>query len=169
MKSTARLEIYVAGYHGIVGSAIVLQPLEQGHAKECVRMQWFMLQKDQAEIRATPRCFRHIVVEAMLDDPGKAKQKLGWVPEITAQEMCYEMVAHDLAQARQHALLKHHCYKISVSVECQSHKNHFGKRRLRQPQKANDLFMDVIRVIKRQCVALGLTSLPSGRVEYVVS
>jgi len=43
-----------------------------------------------------------------LGDPSKAKQKLGWVPEITVQEMCKEMVAHDLDQAKQHAtLLKH--------------------------------------------------------------
>ena len=36
----------------------------------------------------------------------QVKQKLGGVPEITAQEMCKEMVVHDLAQAKQHALLK---------------------------------------------------------------
>ncbi|OIQ72607.1 GDP-mannose 4,6-dehydratase [mine drainage metagenome] len=47
----------------------------------------------------------------------KAKQKLGWVPEITAQDMCAEMVAHDLAQAKQHALLKQHGYKVNVSIE----------------------------------------------------
>ena len=50
-------------------------------------------------------------------DPTKAKTKLGWMPEITAQEMCKEMVANDLAQAKQHALLKRHGYQVSVSVE----------------------------------------------------
>jgi GDPmannose 4,6-dehydratase len=49
-------------------------------------------------------------VETLLGDPSKAKQKLGWVPEITVQQMCQEMVAHDLAQAKQHALLKQHGY-----------------------------------------------------------
>jgi GDPmannose 4,6-dehydratase len=39
------------------------------------------------------------------------------VPEITAQEMCAEMVAHDLAEAKKHALLKQHGYQIAVSVE----------------------------------------------------
>jgi GDPmannose 4,6-dehydratase len=49
--------------------------------------------------------------------PYQAKQKLSWVPEITAQEMCAEMVASDLAQAKQHALLKQHGYVVAVSVE----------------------------------------------------
>jgi GDPmannose 4,6-dehydratase len=39
------------------------------------------------------------------------------VPEITAQEMCAEMVASDLAQAKQHALLKANGYNVNVSVE----------------------------------------------------
>jgi GDPmannose 4,6-dehydratase len=52
-----------------------------------------------------------------LGDPSKAKQKLGWVPEITVQKMCAEMVASDLAQAKQHALLKQHGYTVNVSVE----------------------------------------------------
>ena len=133
-----------------------------GHAKDYVRMQWMMLQQDQAEdfviatgvqysvrqfiewtaeelgmplrwegegvnevgywnhqaiIKIDPRYFRPTEVETLLGDPSKAKQKLGWVPEITAQEMCAEMVASDLAQAKQHALLKQHGYAISVSVE----------------------------------------------------
>ena len=141
-----------------------------GHAKDYVRMQWMMLQQDQAEdfviatgvqysvrqfiewtsaelgmqlrwegegvdevayavipgtthdpskpvVRIDPRYFRPTEVETLLGDPTKAKQKLGWVPEITAQEMCAEMVAADLAQAKQHALLKANGYNINVSVE----------------------------------------------------
>jgi GDPmannose 4,6-dehydratase len=53
----------------------------------------------------------------LLGDPSKAKAKLGWVPEITAQKMCADMVEYDLAQAKQHALLKKHGYTVSVSVE----------------------------------------------------
>jgi len=59
-------------------------------------------------VKIDPRYFRPTEVETLLGDPSKAKEKLGWVPEITAQEMCKEMVAYDLDQARQHAtLLKH--------------------------------------------------------------
>jgi len=68
-------------------------------------------------IRIDPRYFRPTEVETLLGDPTKAKEKLGWVPEITAQEMCAEMVTHDLAQAKQHALLKQHGYNVNVSVE----------------------------------------------------
>jgi GDPmannose 4,6-dehydratase len=68
-------------------------------------------------MRVDPRYFRPTEVETLLGDPAKAKEKLGWVPEITVQEMCREMVAHDLAEARRMALLKHHGYDVSVSVE----------------------------------------------------
>ena len=133
-----------------------------GHAKDYVRMQWMMLQQDQAEdfviatgvqysvrqfiewtaeelgmtlrwegegvnevgywndkpiVKIDPRYFRPTEVETLLGDPSKAKQILGWAPEITAQEMCAEMVASDLAQAKQHALLKQHGYSVNVSVE----------------------------------------------------
>jgi GDPmannose 4,6-dehydratase len=68
-------------------------------------------------VRIDPRYFRPTEVETLLGDPSKAKQKLGWVPEITAQEMCAEMVAADLAHAKQHALLKANGYNVNVSVE----------------------------------------------------
>ena len=68
-------------------------------------------------VRIDPRYFRPTEVETLLGDPTKAKEKLGWVPEITVQEMCAEMVASDLAQAKQHALLKQHGYNVNVSAE----------------------------------------------------
>lgn len=71
----------------------------------------------QAVVKIDPRYFRPTEVETLLGDPSKAKQKLGWVPEITVQEMCKEMVLEDLAQAKQHALLKRHGYLVNVSVE----------------------------------------------------
>ena len=48
---------------------------------------------------------------------GKAKLKLGWVPEISVQTMCAEMVATDLQDARRHALLKQHGYAVPVATE----------------------------------------------------
>lgn len=145
-----------------------------GHAKDYVRMQWMMLQQDQAEdfviatgkqisvrefvrmsakeagidleftgegvdeiatvisktvdtapgveigdviIRVDPRFFRPAEVETLLGDPTKAKEKLGWVPEITVEEMCAEMVASDLIKARQHSLLVQNGFEVSVSLE----------------------------------------------------
>jgi GDPmannose 4,6-dehydratase len=68
-------------------------------------------------VKVDPRYFRPAEVETLLGDPTKAKTLLGWVPEITAQEMCAEMVAEDLKTARQHSLLKQHGYEVSVSLE----------------------------------------------------
>ncbi|WP_332671331.1 GDP-mannose 4,6-dehydratase [Aromatoleum sp.] len=75
------------------------------------------LERGDVVVRVDPRYFRPTEVETLLGDPSRAKEKLGWTPEITVQEMCREMVAADLAQARQHALLKSHGYPVSVSVE----------------------------------------------------
>jgi GDPmannose 4,6-dehydratase len=72
---------------------------------------------ETAIVRIDPRYFRPTEVETLLGDPTKAKQKLGWVPEITAQEMCIEMVTHDLAKAKKHAILRDHGYNINVSNE----------------------------------------------------
>lgn len=68
-------------------------------------------------VRIDPRYFRPTEVESLLGDPTKAKEKLGWTPEITVQEMCREMVAHDLTKAKQHALLQHHGYSVYSTME----------------------------------------------------
>jgi len=68
-------------------------------------------------VRIDPRYFRPAEVETLLGDPSKAKAVLGWVPEISVEEMCAEMVASDLDDARRHALLKAHGHHISVSKE----------------------------------------------------
>ncbi len=75
------------------------------------------LEVEQTIVRIDPRYFRPTEVETLLGDPTKAEKKLGWVPEITVQEMCHEMVASDLQQARRHALLKANGYDVNVSVE----------------------------------------------------
>lgn len=145
-----------------------------GHAKDYVRMQWMMLQQDQADdfviatgvqysvrefiqwsaqelgitlrfegqgvdevaivesiegdkapalhvgqaiVKIDPRYFRPTEVETLLGDPSKAKAKLGWIPEITVQQMCQEMVESDLQEAKRHALLKANGYPVNVSLE----------------------------------------------------
>ena len=145
-----------------------------GHAKDYVRMQWLMLQQDEAcdyviatgkqysvrefitwtanalgidiefkgtgldevgvvtsisgdlapkislgqeIVRIDPRYFRPAEVETLLGDPSKAKVELGWEPEISAQEMCKEMVEEDHKAARRLALLKEHDLELPVSIE----------------------------------------------------
>ena len=145
-----------------------------GHAKDYVRMQWMMLQQQQAEdfviatgvqysvrqfiewsaselgiglrfegqgiqeigvvtgvnghhapglrrgdviVRIDPRYFRPTEVESLLGDASKARDKLGWVPEVSVQQMCAEMVKEDLESARRDALLKNSGFQVSISSE----------------------------------------------------
>ena len=66
-------------------------------------------------VRIDPRYFRPSEVETLLGDASKAREKLGWTPEITAQEMCREMVMHDLHVAHRHALLKRHGHDMAIA------------------------------------------------------
>ena len=68
-------------------------------------------------MRIDPRYFRPAEVETLLGDPSKAKDKLGWVPEITAQEMCAEMVIEDYKAARRISVLKDHGLELPVALE----------------------------------------------------
>ena len=68
-------------------------------------------------LKIDPRYYRPTEVETLLGDPSKAKSKLGWVPEITLDQMIEEMVLHDLDRAKQHALLKKHGFSVSVGKE----------------------------------------------------
>jgi GDPmannose 4,6-dehydratase len=68
-------------------------------------------------VQIDQRYFRPAEVQTLLGDPTKAKQILSWVPEITAQEICTEMVTEDLKIAQRQAILKQHGHNISVSVE----------------------------------------------------
>ena len=68
-------------------------------------------------VRVDPRYFRPAEVETLLGDPTKAREKLGWEPEISAREMCAEMVAADLEEARRHAFLQANGFKLPVSIE----------------------------------------------------
>ena len=68
-------------------------------------------------VKIDPSYFRPTEVETLLGDPSKAKNQLGWIPEITVQEMCREMVHHDLEQAKQQVLLRNNGYATTLSHE----------------------------------------------------
>lgn len=69
------------------------------------------LKRGQTIVAIDSRYFRPTEVATLLGDPSKAKQKLGWVPEISAQQMCAEMVAADLQDARRDAVLRANGYE----------------------------------------------------------
>ncbi len=62
-------------------------------------------------VAVDPRYFRPTEVETLLGDPSKAKQKLGWTPRITFDELVAEMVREDLKSAERDELVKKHGYK----------------------------------------------------------
>lgn len=68
-------------------------------------------------VRVNPRYFRPAEVETRLGDPSNAKNKLGWMPEITAKEMCREMTLADLEEAKRVKLLRDHGHDISIATE----------------------------------------------------
>ncbi|BAZ92993.1 GDP-mannose 4,6-dehydratase [Thiohalobacter thiocyanaticus] len=65
----------------------------------------------QVLVEVDPRYFRPTEVETLLGDPSKAKQQLGWVPEISFDEMVAEMVREDIKIAERDELCKREGYK----------------------------------------------------------
>ena len=57
-------------------------------------------------VEVDPRYFRPTEVETLLGDSSKAREKLGWVPEITLDEMVAEMVREDLKIAERDELCR---------------------------------------------------------------
>lgn len=76
-----------------------------------------MVSVGQEIVRIDPRYFRPAEVDTLLGDASKAKVELGWEPQITAQEMCKEMVKEDHKAARRLALLKEHDLELPISIE----------------------------------------------------
>jgi GDPmannose 4,6-dehydratase len=68
-------------------------------------------------VRVDPRYFRPAEVASLLGDAAKAQRQLGWAPEISARQMCAEMVAEDLAAARRNALLRAHGHVVPEPSE----------------------------------------------------
>lgn len=61
-------------------------------------------------VQVDPRYFRPTEVETLLGDPTKAKEKLGWTPKTSFQELVSEMVREDLKSAERDELVKQHGY-----------------------------------------------------------
>jgi len=68
-------------------------------------------------VRVDPRYFRPAEVASLLGDSSLARTELNWVTEISAQDMCAEMVAEDLNQAQRKRLLKTHGYPVSLAAD----------------------------------------------------
>jgi GDPmannose 4,6-dehydratase len=71
----------------------------------------------QTIVAVDPQYFRPTEVETLLGDASKARERLGWTPQTSFEDMVQEMVAHDLDTARRHKLLKSHGYDVAISLE----------------------------------------------------
>jgi GDPmannose 4,6-dehydratase len=67
-------------------------------------------QEDSPIVCVDPRYFRPTEVETLLGDATKAREKLGWFPRITFDELVAEMVRVDLETAERDELVKRHGY-----------------------------------------------------------
>lgn len=74
-------------------------------------------QTGECIVEVDPRYFRPTEVETLLGDPTKAKEKLGWVPKITLDEMVAEMVEHDVMIAKRDALCEKEGYRTNRYFE----------------------------------------------------
>jgi len=90
---------------------------EKGIVKSIVGNEAPSIKVGDIIVQVDPRYFRPCEVETLLGDPSKAKNKLGWVPEITAQEMCAEMIREDLKVAKRALLLKKNGHSFPVCLE----------------------------------------------------
>ena len=68
-------------------------------------------------VRIDPRYFRPAEVETLLGDPTKAKEKLGWTPTTTLEDLVAEMVAADQEEAAKEALLRRKGFAVVGSME----------------------------------------------------
>ncbi|MDA8926827.1 GDP-mannose 4,6-dehydratase [Gammaproteobacteria bacterium] len=75
------------------------------------------IKKGDIIMKIDPRYFRPTEVETLLGSPKKAKEKLGWEPEISAREMCTEMVNHDYKNSCRLKMLKNEGYSIEIGEE----------------------------------------------------
>ena len=90
---------------------------EQGIVKSIKGDNAPALKEGDVIVKVDPRYYRPAEVETLLGDPTKARVKLGWVPEITVQDMCAEMVKSDLQEAKRTTLLRNHGYDVSLQLE----------------------------------------------------
>ncbi|MBB3944604.1 GDPmannose 4,6-dehydratase [Rhizobium skierniewicense] len=67
-------------------------------------------EKGRCIVSVDPRYFRPAEVETLLGDASKAREKLGWTPKITFNELVSEMMREDLKSAQRDEVVKKHGY-----------------------------------------------------------
>ena len=127
--------ILVVGGAGFIGShmmktlvtagydAVAFDNLSTGHADAVIYgdlVEGDLAKTDHVKVgpvRVDPRYFRPDEVETLLGDPALAKDKLGWVPTTTLDEMVDEIVGHDLDQAKRIRILRERGFDVALDQE----------------------------------------------------
>lgn len=68
-------------------------------------------------VAVDPRYFRPTEVDTLLGNPAKARERLGWTPRTTVEELAREMVRHDIAQARQFKMARDQGFEVHAAHE----------------------------------------------------
>ncbi len=68
-------------------------------------------QNGRCVVAVDSRYFRPMEVETLLGDASKAREKLGWVPQITFEQLIEEMMVADMVAAERYELVKRHGYR----------------------------------------------------------
>jgi GDPmannose 4,6-dehydratase len=89
---------------------------ERGTIKSCSNPD-YQLEIGKEVVAVDPRYFRPTEVDLLIGDPTKAKEKLGWVPEIALQELVNEMMQSDLHLMSREEYLKKGGYRINNYFE----------------------------------------------------
>jgi GDPmannose 4,6-dehydratase len=90
---------------------------ELGRVKKVTGNSAPFIKEGQVIVRVDPRYYRPTEVESLLGDPSKAKEKLGWEPKISTQELCQEMMREDLVTAKKLRLLRDRGYDVPISSD----------------------------------------------------
>jgi GDPmannose 4,6-dehydratase len=89
---------------------------EKGIVKSCTNPD-YQLEIGKEVVAVDPRYFRPTEVDLLIGDPTKAKEKLGWVPEIALQELVDDMMQSDLHLMSREEYLKKGGYRINNYYE----------------------------------------------------
>jgi GDPmannose 4,6-dehydratase len=83
---------------------------ETGMVESCGDPNFPALKPGSIIVRVDPRYYRPTEVETLLGDPTKARERLGWQPQVSFTELVAEMIREDLSSARRDALVRRHGY-----------------------------------------------------------
>ncbi|NJE06662.1 GDP-mannose 4,6-dehydratase, partial [Thermococcus sp. M36] len=116
---TTRIRDFVKMAFGEVGIEIDFRgkdEQEEGYVVKCSKEK-YQIAEGTVVVKVDERYYRPTEVDLLIGDATKAKEKLGWQPKYSLQEMVTEMVAADIELFRKEKWLKENGFKINNEFE----------------------------------------------------